>query len=632
MRIAAFSMTPLIPDRVMGGAQKQLYTVVMHLAEQGHLVTVLCSRRPPDAAAPFQWHHNATVVPIFRFKQPYPEPYATPIFNIANAIQDLGEYLSQADVFYSHDGGFIFPYTYQTTPTVTSLRSVLFSETLQSAFLFQGDDLILISNYQRDVILNTVGRFFPDLAQRTHVIYNGLDFDTFRPTAPDAALTHIEGLNPAKHAVVLYPHRPEREKGILETIEVARRLVDDHNINNLRVLVPRWIESALSPGDKAFYDDVTGRIRDYGLTETFVFHPWMTQSQMPAYYSLGAVTLAVGSYVETFGNVPYESLACGTPAIVARVGPARELLPDDLLHKVDFGDVDEAARIAASIINTRERTSAATLTYLKTHFQQDDMVAAYANVILNASKRPPMPYRHTPLTAQTRFRQAPWVTLNSAGHLYHDLHAVTADDAALLTAADEMGAGAAPGDNRWQQWQAWYRDGWIVPLMPERGGSVTNVIYLSIGSNTAAAYNLRQIVQKLREWVTVVNISPVYAGQDASGGEGVYFNAALCAETPLSPAELKRQVLNPIENLLGRTRNTSAVTADIDIVLVNEDVLTYDGRDIPDPDVLTTAHVAVPLADIAPNYVHPVEGRTLADVAATVADRDALTRRDDITL
>jgi hypothetical protein len=145
MNILAFSMTPLYPDRVMGGAQKQLYAVVLHLARSGHRVRVVCTRREPDAVQPFQWHPNAEVIPTFRFKQPYPEPYATPIFNIANAIQDLGEFLAEADVFYSHDGGFIFPYVYSTTPTVVSLRSVIFSETLQSAFLFQGDDLILIS-------------------------------------------------------------------------------------------------------------------------------------------------------------------------------------------------------------------------------------------------------------------------------------------------------------------------------------------------------------------------------------------------------------------------------------------------------------------------------------------------------
>lgn len=449
MHITAFSMTPLFPDRVMGGAQKQLYAVVMHLAEQGHTVTVLCTRREPDTTEPFRWHANAQVVPVFRFKQPYPEPYATPIFNIANAIQDLGAYLAASDVFYSHDGGFIFPYVYQTTPTVVSLRSVIFSETLQSAFLFQGDALILISNYQRDVLLNTVGRFFPALRERTHVIYNGLDFDTFRPTDTAAVREHIPGVDPDEHAIALYPHRPEREKGILQVIETANLLVHEHGIHNLRVLVPRWIEEAMSPGDRAFYDDLTRRIHEYGLDEHFVYHGWIPQSLMPAYYSLGDVTFAIGSYVETFGNVPYESLACGTPAIVARVGPARELVPDELLPKIDFGDTARAAELAAGIIKRGERTPPETMAYLKRHFQRTDMVQAYADVILNAARRDPMPYVHQPLDANTPFRLAPWV-YDAGDRLYHDFTEtyIHKDD---LTYDEEA-----------------YRAGWVVPVKDDK--------------------------------------------------------------------------------------------------------------------------------------------------------------------
>ncbi len=474
MNILVFSMTPLFEDRVMGGAQKQLYVVAIHLARRGHQVTVVCTRREPDVTEPFHWHENAQVIPVFRFKQPYPEPYATPIYNIANAIQDIGDYLAQADVFYSHDGGFIFPYIYQTTPTVVSLRSVIFSETLQSAFLFQGDDLILISEYQRDVILNSVGRFFPDLADRTHVIYNGLDFKTFQQTSPHSVMQHLPGINPADHAIVLFPHRPEAAKGILDTIEIAQRLVHTHGIHNLRVLVPRWIEEALSPADKAFYDDLNQRLENYDLTDNFVFHPWISQTQIPQYYTLGDITLAVGSYVETFGNVPYESLACGTPAIVARVGPARELLSEDLIHKVNVGDVDAAAEIAAQVIRDEQRTPAATLQDLKTRFQRDDMVAAYADIILNTRKRNPMPYVHTPITPETRFITAPWTFLTNDSRLYHDLDARYTDQPPLITLHKHLqrtpsGISAAEysndqNDADWQQWQAWYRDGWIVPL------------------------------------------------------------------------------------------------------------------------------------------------------------------------
>ncbi|MFZ4815704.1 MAG: glycosyltransferase family 4 protein [Phototrophicaceae bacterium] len=463
MHIVAFSMTPLFPNRVMGGAQKQLYAVVMHLAERGHRVTLLCTRRPPDLTEPFYWHENAQIVPIFRFKQPYPEPYATPIFNIANAIQDLSEYLATADVFYSHDGGFIFPYVMQHIPTVVSLRSLIFSETLQSAFLFQGDALILISHYQRDTILQTVGRFFPDLTARTPVIYNGLNFDQFRPTDYSTILHKFPTLDPTRHTIALFPHRPEAAKGIFETIELARRLVYEQGMAHLRVLVPRWIESALSPEDRAYYDGLLATIAQNGVSENFIFHEWLSQAEMPAYYSMGGVTLAIGRYVETFGNVPYESLACGTPAIVARVGPARELLPDALLDKVDAGDVAAAVGIAARILSARERTSVATLDYLQARFSLTEMTSAYADVILNAAKRPPMPYHPAPLTDASRLAIPAWVTMPNGKRLYHDLTEQITDAPDLLLLHRRLMAGESITlGEAGAQARAWIADGWIV--------------------------------------------------------------------------------------------------------------------------------------------------------------------------
>jgi hypothetical protein len=105
MRIAMFSMTPLFASKSMGGAQKQLKKVALHLAESGHEITILCTYRQPDATQPFHWHSRAQVLPILRFKQPFPEPYDTPVYNIANAIYDVISYIEQADAYYATMGG-----------------------------------------------------------------------------------------------------------------------------------------------------------------------------------------------------------------------------------------------------------------------------------------------------------------------------------------------------------------------------------------------------------------------------------------------------------------------------------------------------------------------------------------------
>jgi len=420
MRILMFSITPLFPGQVMGGAQKHLQSVALHLGELGHEVKVLCTRRV-DTNAPFHWAERVEVLPILRFKQPFPGPYETPAYNLAALLQDLVEYLQWADRFCLHDGEIIFPYVYRETPTIVSLRDCVYPETWQGAFLQQADAIILISNYTRDYFAGTVGRFFPQAVDRIRVIHNGLDWERFKPTPPGRILDLVP-VDPARDAIVLHPHRPELTKGLQQTIDVADRLVHVHGITNLKTLVPKWLGLELSADLRAFYADVQHQIAARGLTDHFLFHEWIPQDLMPEYLSLGAVTLSLGSFVETFGNAVYESLGCGTPTIAARVSAHRELLPDDLLDKVEFDSPDETAALAAEIIRSGRRTSPETLTALHTRFARPAMVQAYADVILNARKLPPPDFQPRAVDDLTHFRLAPWCYPASRG-IYHDFRA-----------------------------------------------------------------------------------------------------------------------------------------------------------------------------------------------------------------
>ena len=108
MKIVAFSINPLFRDQVMGGAPKHLQSVAIHLGELGHQVTVLATQRS-DSDQPFNWHENVEVLPLLRFHQPFPGPYAVPAYDLAAIVQDVGEHLQDADRFYMHDGEFLFP-------------------------------------------------------------------------------------------------------------------------------------------------------------------------------------------------------------------------------------------------------------------------------------------------------------------------------------------------------------------------------------------------------------------------------------------------------------------------------------------------------------------------------------------
>ncbi len=461
MNILIFSMTPLFPSHAMGGAQKQLKLIAVYLAEQGHNVTIVCTRRQ-DTMQPFQWHERAQVLPIFRFKQPYPEPYATPAYNIAAAIQDVGEMLLQNDVFYIHDGGLIFPYVYQDIPTVISLRSVVYSETLQAGFLFQGDSLILISEHERRFYVDTAGRFSPDYAKRITLIPNGFDWSQYQPRTPQRVRSIID-VDRAQYPVVLHPHRPEPDKGLQQTIDVVDLLVHKYGITNVKTLVPRWIDTAIASHIREFYENFEAQLDARGIRDNFIFHDWIPEDLMPEYYNLGTLTLCLGSFVETFGNVPYESLGCGSPAVVARVGPHRDNLPDVLVDKVDFDDAESAAAHAANIIHQQRRTSVDTIEFLHTHFSIDRMMQAYAETITNVKKHGGLKYHLQPIDDSTVFKLAHWCYLSPRG-VYHDFRADYAHIPALEAAVEAHLGGfslAQAGVAR-EVVLDWWRDGYVV--------------------------------------------------------------------------------------------------------------------------------------------------------------------------
>jgi glycosyltransferase involved in cell wall biosynthesis len=468
MNIVAFCINPLFPDQVMGGAPKHLQSIAVHLGELGHRVTVLCTRRS-DSSTPFRWHENVEVLPVLPFHQPFPQPYAITGYEMAAIVQDIGEHLQTADRFYMHDGELLFPFVHRHVPTVVSLRDNVYPETLHGSFLFQGDKLILISENSRQHFLHTAGRFFPDYASRTVVIHNGVDWAHFKPTQPGRILD-IVPVQPGAYPIVLHPHRPEATKGIRETLAVVDLLVHQYGFGDLKVLVPEWLDLALEGSGelREFYAGIEADIARRGLSGHIVFHDWIPQSLMPEYYSLGSVTLALGSFVESFGNAVYESLGCGTPAIPARISSHRELLPEHLLDKVDYGDIEAAARIAAGIIGDKRRTSPETMRYLHENYAVQKQRAAYAEVILNAQVREELRYQLSPINDQTRFVLPPWCYRAQRG-IYHDFHAAYLQSAALdqLLVEYPQGFTFAQANALHVSRAAvigWYRDGYLSPL------------------------------------------------------------------------------------------------------------------------------------------------------------------------
>ena len=152
-------------------------------------------------------------------------------------------------------------------------------------------------------------------------------------------------------------------------------------------------------------------------------------------------------------------------------------------------------------------------------------------------------------------------------------------------------------------------------------------VYLSLGSNVEPQRHLPAALDALRERFGALAVSPAYRTA-AVGFDGPDFvNLAVGLDTDLSPQALD-DWLHALEDRHGRRRDVPRFadrTLDLDIVFYDRQVVDGPGHLQIPRDELRHAFVLRPIADIAPHYVHPVSGRTMAELWAACLDASPMT-------
>lgn len=155
--------------------------------------------------------------------------------------------------------------------------------------------------------------------------------------------------------------------------------------------------------------------------------------------------------------------------------------------------------------------------------------------------------------------------------------------------------------------------------------------YLLLGSNLGdREKRIADALDLLNERVgKVVQVSSIY--ETAAWGktdQPGFLNLAVEVDTALYPTQLLETVLK-IEADLGRVRHEKwgARLIDIDIILYGEEVVDQDYLQIPHPEMQNRKFVLLPLSEIAPKAVHPVLGRTIAELLVSLEDNLSVLKR-----
>lgn len=150
-------------------------------------------------------------------------------------------------------------------------------------------------------------------------------------------------------------------------------------------------------------------------------------------------------------------------------------------------------------------------------------------------------------------------------------------------------------------------------------------VFLGLGSNLGErAENLRETMVRIEESIgSVVSASSVYETEPwGFVSDKDFFNMVLCVETDLSPSGLLGRILM-IESQMGRIRSESQFSSrniDIDILLYNNEIVNEAALKIPHPRMHERKFVLVPLAELAPDLVHPVLKKSIGSLLKSCKD------------
>lgn len=144
-----------------------------------------------------------------------------------------------------------------------------------------------------------------------------------------------------------------------------------------------------------------------------------------------------------------------------------------------------------------------------------------------------------------------------------------------------------------------------------------HIVYLGLGSNLGERVkNLENSLVRIAELARIEKKSGIYETEPWGLKEQPNFlNQVVRVKTRLTPLELLTALKN-IERRIGRKKSVQygPRVIDVDILFYDDLIMKTEPLTIPHPFLTQRAFVLVPLNEIAPNHLHPVEGKKIREL------------------
>ncbi|MFU8773994.1 MAG: 2-amino-4-hydroxy-6-hydroxymethyldihydropteridine diphosphokinase [Anaerolineales bacterium] len=150
-------------------------------------------------------------------------------------------------------------------------------------------------------------------------------------------------------------------------------------------------------------------------------------------------------------------------------------------------------------------------------------------------------------------------------------------------------------------------------------------VYISLGSNISPEENLPKAYAAVQSHLKIIATSTAWESPPFGGSGPNFINSIILVKTNLQINELKNKILRPIETQLGRVRGQDPnLPRPIDL-----DILIFDDQ-VVDPNIWVHPFLAVPLAELIPEFRHPQSGETLAEISQKFKCQSSIVPRPEV--
>lgn len=139
-----------------------------------------------------------------------------------------------------------------------------------------------------------------------------------------------------------------------------------------------------------------------------------------------------------------------------------------------------------------------------------------------------------------------------------------------------------------------------------------SLITISLGSNIEPQLNLEKAIHKIAKFAALKKTSKIYKSKSMGFEGNDFLNQVILCEVKVDLEETYRK-LKKIEKEMGRVKNVNKFSdrlIDLDLLTFNDEI--SEGKiTLPHKDILKYSFVLVPFAEIYPEFVHPVNQKSI---------------------